>query len=236
MKGIIGKIGRGYKLLSLIKGGLIVSCQALEDEPLFSSFIMGRMALAAKEGGAKAIRAQGIDDIKEIKKVTNMPIIGLIKKLYSDSDIYITATMKEVKELVHSKCCEMIALDLTHRKRPNGENVKDLIKYIHDNNILVMADISTYEEGIDAERLGVDCVSTTLSGYTSYSRQEKGPDLDLVKRLSNDLKIPVIAEGRIHSPEDLKRAYQCGAYSAVVGGAITRPKEITERFVEEIMS
>lgn len=223
-------------MLSLIKGGLIVSCQALEDEPLFSSFIMGRMALAAKEGGAKAIRAQGIDDIKEIKKVTNMPIIGLIKKLYSDSDIYITATMKEVKELVHSKCCEMIALDLTHRKRPNGENVKDLIKYIHDNNILVMADISTYEEGIDAERLGVDCVSTTLSGYTSYSRQEKGPDLDLVKRLSNDLKIPVIAEGRIHSPEDLKRAYQCGAYSAVVGGAITRPKEITERFVEEIMS
>ncbi|MFR5266617.1 N-acetylmannosamine-6-phosphate 2-epimerase [Clostridium sp.] len=223
-------------MLSLIKGGLIVSCQALEDEPLFSSFIMGRMALAAKEGGAKAIRAQGINDIKEIKKVTNMPIIGLIKKLYSDSDIYITATMKEVKELVHSKCCEMIALDLTHRKRPNGENVKDLIKYIHDNNILVMADISTYEEGIDAERLGVDCVSTTLSGYTSYSRKEKGPDLDLVKRLSNDLKIPVIAEGRIHSPEDLKRAYKCGAYSAVVGGAITRPKEITERFVEEIMS
>lgn len=223
-------------MLSLIKGGLIVSCQALENEPLFSSFIMGRMALAAKEGGAKAIRAQGIDDIKEIKKVTNMPIIGLIKKFYSDSDIYITATMKEVKELVYSKCCEMIALDLTHRKRPNGENVKDLIKYIHDNNILVMADISTYEEGIDAERLGVDCVSTTLSGYTSYSRQEKGPDLDLVKRLSNDLKIPVIAEGRIHSPEDLKRAYQCGAYSAVVGGAITRPKEITERFVEEIMS
>lgn len=222
-------------MLGLIKGGLIVSCQALEDEPLFSSFIMGRMALAAKEGGAKAIRAQGIDDIIEIKKVTNMPIIGLIKKSYSDSDIYITATMKEVKALVDSKCCEMIALDLTHRKRPNDENVKDLIKYIHDNNILVMADISTYEEGIDAEKLGADCVSTTLSGYTSYSRQEKSPDLDLVKRLSNDLKIPVIAEGRIHSPSDLKRAYECGAYSAVVGGAITRPKEITERFVEEIM-
>lgn len=222
-------------MLGLIKGGLIVSCQALEDEPLFSSFIMGRMALAAKEGGAKAIRAQGIDDIIEIKKVTNMPIIGLIKKSYSDSDIYITATMKEVKALVDSKCCEMIALDLTHRKRPNDENVKDLIKYIHDNNILVMADISTYEEGIDAEKLGADCVSTTLSGYTSYSRQEKSPDLDLVKWLSNDLKIPVIAEGRIHSPSDLKRAYECGAYSAVVGGAITRPKEITERFVEEIM-
>lgn len=222
-------------MLDLIKGGLIVSCQALEDEPLFSSFIMGRMALAAKEGGAKAIRAQGIDDIIEIKKVTNMPIIGLIKKSYSDSDIYITATMKEVKALVDSKCCEMIALDLTHRKRPNDENVKDLIKYIHDNNILVMADISTYEEGIDAEKLGVDCVSTTLSGYTNYSRQEKSPDLDLVKRLSNELKIPVIAEGRIHSPSDLKRAYECGAYSAVVGGAITRPKEITERFVEEIM-
>lgn len=221
-------------MLDIIKGSLIVSCQALKEEPLFSSFIMGRMALAAKEGGAKAIRAQGIDDIIEIKKITNMPIIGLIKKSYRDSDIYITPTMNEVKALVDSKCCEMIALDVTNRKRPNEEDVKDLINYIHQNNILVMADISTYEEGIEAERLGVDCVSTTLSGYTSYSRQEKGPDLDLVKSLSNNLKIPVIAEGRIHSPYDLKKAYEYGAYSAVVGGAITRPKEITERFVEEI--
>lgn len=224
----------GDDLLDIIKGGLIVSCQALKEEPLFSSFIMGRMALAAKEGGARAIRAQGIEDIIEIKKVTNMPIIGLIKKSYSDSEIYITPTFKEVKALVESKCCEMIALDLTHRKRPNSENVKDLIKYIHQNNILVMADISTYEEGLEAQDLGVDCVSTTLSGYTSYSRQGKGPDLDLVKLLSNDLKIPVIAEGRIHSPSDLKKVYECGAYSAVVGGAITRPKEITERFIDEI--
>lgn len=222
-------------MLDIIKGGLVVSCQALEDEPLFSSFIMGRMALAAKQGGAKAIRAQGVSDIIEIKKVTELPIIGLIKRCYDKSEIYITATMREVKELVESKCCDMIALDLTNRKRPNGENVKDLIDYIKSNNILVMADISTYEEGIEAERLGASCISTTLSGYTNYSKQEKGPDLQLVKSLSEILKIPVIAEGRIHSPEDLRKAYEMGAYSVVVGGAITRPKEITERFVREII-
>lgn len=222
-------------MLDIIKGGLVVSCQALEDEPLFSSFIMGRMALAAKQGGAKAIRAQGVNDIREIKKISELPIIGLIKRCYDESEIYITATMREVKELVESKCCDMIALDLTNRKRPNGENVKDLIDYIKSNNILVMADISTYEEGIEAEKLGVSCISTTLSGYTNYSRQEKGPDLQLVESLSKILKIPVIAEGRIHSPEDLRKAYEKGAYSVVVGGAITRPKEITERFVREII-
>lgn len=221
-------------MLDIIKGSLVVSCQALEDEPLFSSFIMGRMALAAKQGGAKAIRAQSVNDIKEIKKVTGLPVIGIIKRNYKDSEIYITPTIKEVKELVDCKCCEMIALDLTNRIRPNNENVKDLIDYIKNNNILVMADISTYEEAVEAEKLGVDCVSTTLSGYTNYSRQESTPDLPLVKKLSENLKIPVIAEGRIHSPSDLKKAYEYGAYSVVVGGAITRPKEITERFIKEI--
>ena len=122
-------------MLDIIKGSLVVSCQALEDEPLFSSFIMGRMALAAKQGGTKAIRAQGVNDIKEIKKVTGLPVIGIIKRNYKDSEIYITPTIKEVKELVDCKCCEMIALDLTNRKRPNGENVKDLIDYIKNNNI-----------------------------------------------------------------------------------------------------
>lgn len=216
-----------------IRGKLIVSCQALEDEPLHSSFIMGRMAKAAKEGGAVAIRAQGVEDILEIKKVTSLPVIGLIKKVYSDSDIYITPTKDEIDNLLKTKC-EMIALDATNRVRPNNESLKELIKYIQSNGVLVMADISTYDEAVSAEKLGTDCVSTTLSGYTDYSKQGDGPDLELIKKLSNDLKIPVIGEGKINTPEELKKAFKAGAYSCVVGGAITRPQLITKKFVNVI--
>lgn len=218
-------------MLGNFKGKLIVSCQALEDEPLHSPFIMSKMALAAKEGGAVAIRAQGALDINAIKKEVNLPIIGLIKKNYSDSDIYITPTKSEIKSLIETGC-EIIALDMTKRTRPFNESIEDLIKLIKDNNRLVMADISTYEEGILAEKLGADCVSTTLSGYTSYSPQDIEPDFLLISRLSKDLKIPVIAEGRIHYPYQLKKAFENGAYCAVVGGAITRPQEITKRFVQ----
>lgn len=128
----------------------------------------------------------------------------------------------------------MIALDATERKRPNGESLKDLVDYIKSNGVLVMADISTYEEAVKAEELGVDCVSTTLSGYTKYSTQGDGPDLELIKRLSKDLKIPVIGEGKINTPEELRQAFECGAYSCVVGGAITRPQLITKKFVKSI--
>ena len=220
-------------MLNKVKGKLIVSCQALADEPLHSSFIMGRMAKAAKEGGAIAIRAQGIDDINEIKKVTNLPVIGIIKENYKDSDIYITPTKKEVDALL-STSYEMIALDATKRQRPNKESLKELIDYIHENKVLVMADISTYDEAIEAANLGADCVSTTLSGYTNYSRQEDGVDLELIENLSKDLNIPVIGEGKINTPEDLKMAFEKGAYSCVVGGAITRPQQITKRFTDEI--
>ena len=218
-------------MLDKIKGGLIISCQALENEPLHSSFIMGRMAKAAKEAGAVGIRAQGVEDIIEIKEVTKLPVIGIIKRDYKDSEVFITPTKKEVDELLKSKC-EMIALDCTNRVRPNNEDLGELIKYIKSYKVLVMGDISTYEEGVNAEKLGVDCVSTTLSGYTSYSPKIDFPDYDLMKKLSNDLKIPVIAEGKINTPEELKKAYEMGIYSAVVGSAITRPQIIGKKFVD----
>ncbi len=218
-------------MLEVVKGNLIVSCQALSDEPLHSSFIMGRMAIAAKQGGAVAIRAQSVDDINEIKKVTNLPIIGIIKRDYNDSEIYITPTMKEVDELLKTDC-EMIALDATNRKRPNDENVKDLVDAIHAKGRLAMADISTLEEGIEAEKLGFDCISTTLSGYTPYSKQSNGVDFELLEELVKVVKIPIICEGKINTPEELKKAFDLGAYSAVVGGAITRPQQITKRFTD----
>ena len=218
-------------MLNIIKDKLIVSCQALEDEPLHSSFIMGRMAKAAKEGGAVAIRAQGVSDINEIKNVTNLPVIGIIKREYRDSCIYITPTKKEVNELL-TTTCEMIAIDATNRIRPNNESLEEIIRYIKSNNRLVMADISTYEEAVLAQSYGVDCVSTTLVGYTDYSDNMEGPNYNLIKRLVEDLKIPVIAEGKINTPRDLENVLKLGVYSAVVGSAITRPQLITKKFSE----
>ena len=219
--------------LADVQGKLIVSCQALPDEPLHSSFIMGRMALAAKEGGAVAIRAQSSDDIREIQKVTGLPVIGLVKRNYEDSPIYITPTMAEVEDLLTTDC-EMIALDMTDRPRPQGEKLPDLLARIHEGGRLVLADISTYEEGMVAAKLGADAISTTLSGYTPYSPQLSGPDVELVMALSRDLDIPVFAEGRINEPADIQRVMAAGAYAPIVGSAITRPQLITARFAQAL--
>lgn len=220
-------------MLDQIKGKLVISCQALPGEPLHSPMIMGRMAIAAKNAGAAGIRAQGVEDIIEIKQVTGLPVIGIIKRNYPDSEVFITATKKEVQELLATDC-EMIALDATIRPRPNGELLQDLLDQIHAANRLAMADCSTVEEAKIAEEMGFDCVSTTLAGYTSYSTQTSGPDVELVKQLVKDCQIPVIAEGKIHTPEQLKEIMNLGVYSAVVGGAITRPQEIAQRFIAKL--
>ena len=167
-------------------------------------------------------------------KTVDLPIIGIVKKKYDDSDIYITPTHREIDELLETRS-EIIALDATCRKRPHGEKVEELVAYIHANKRLAMADCSTFEECLEAERIGFDIVSTTLCGYTPYSENIDGPNYDLIKKCVDELHVPVIAEGKIHYPEELKKVLkECHAYAAVVGGAITRPKEITERFVKEI--
>lgn len=220
-------------LLEQFKNKLIISCQALPDEPLHSPFIMGRMALAAKQVGAVAIRCQSVDDIVEIKKVTGLPVIGLIKQSYSDSEIYITPTKKEVQALIDCGC-EIIALDATLRDRPNGEKLEDLVKMIKDAGRLSLADISNDAEGINAEKIGFDAISTTLSGYTPYSPKLHGPDFGLVARLVDRLSIPVFAEGRINTPDDLRIAFEVGAYGAIVGSAITRPQVIGKWFIDAL--
>lgn len=222
------------EFFSKVKGKLIVSCQALEDEPLHGSDIMARMAVAAEQGGASGIRANGSEDIKAIKKVTNLPIIGLVKRDYEGSEVYITPTKKEIDELL-STGVDMIALDATLRKRPNEEKLYDLIVYIKQRGKLVLADISTVEEGLKALEYGADCVSTTLSGYTPYTKSDNsGPDIDLVEELSRLTSKPVIAEGRVNRPEEVSILLEKGAYTVIVGSAITRPQHITEKFVQAL--
>lgn len=224
-------------MLEKIKHRLVVSCQALDNEPLHSSFIMGKMALAAKEGGASGIRANSKEDIMAIKKEVTLPVIGIVKRDYDDSEVFITATKREIDELLESGC-EMIALDATMRNRPGGVTIEELVSYARSKNpaVQLMADISTVEDAIQAEKLGFDCVSTTLYGYTNETNGHKLYDEDFafLKSIVNEVSIPVIAEGNIMTPEMLKRAFELGVFSVVVGGAITRPQQITARFAEQL--
>ncbi|MFQ1743824.1 N-acetylmannosamine-6-phosphate 2-epimerase [Aeromonas veronii] len=226
-------------MLNQIKGKLIVSCQALEDEPLHSDFIMGKMALAAARGGASAIRANSVVDIKAIKQEVSLPVIGILKRDYPGSDVYITATMQEVDELM-AAAPEMIALDATFHQRPDGLTLAQMVEAIraHYPELLLMADIATVEEARHAEELGFDCIGTTLHGYTAETRGHKLYDNNFafLRSVLEAVNKPVIAEGNVNTPQMAARSLQLGAHAVVVGGAITRPQQITERFIDAIGS
>lgn len=214
---------------------LIVSCQALPDEPLHSDFIMARMAVAAKEGGASGIRANSVVDIAAIQKAVDLPIIGIIKRDYQDADVYITATMKEVDELMTVRP-DIIAIDATTSTRPNGESLKEFFQKAKEKypDQLWMADCSTIDEMLAADQLGFDFIGTTLVGYTKQSQGDKieSNDFEIIRKALNKLSHPLIAEGNIDTPDKVRRVLELGAYSVVVGSAITRPQLITKKFVE----
>ncbi|GAB3790514.1 N-acetylmannosamine-6-phosphate 2-epimerase [Virgibacillus kimchii] len=208
---------------------LIVSCQALEDEPLHSSYIMSKMALAAYEGGANGIRANTVADVQAIKKEVNLPIIGIIKQDYDDSEVRITPTIKEVQAL-YEEGVEIIAFDATDRVRPHHETLETFFHKVKENfpGQTFMADVSNVQEAIQAEKLGVDLVGTTLVGYTADTEGDQ--PLDSLEAILHAVDIPVIAEGNIDTPNKAKRALELGASAVVVGSAITRPQEITKKF------
>lgn len=224
-------------MLEQIKGKLVVSCQALDNEPLHSPFIMSRMALAAAQGGAAGIRANSVVDIEAIKAQVDLPIIGIIKRDYADSEVFITATLREVDELMTASP-EMIALDATQRPRPAGETLAALVTQIRERypQVLLMADIASVEDAAAAAELGFDCIGTTLYGYTAASTGHKLAENDcaFLRAVLNAVTQPVIAEGNVDTPELAARCLQLGAYAVVVGGAITRPQQIAARFAAAI--
>lgn len=222
-------------LLDDIHGGLIVSCQAQEPDSMYGSGLMTRMAMAAKQGGAIGIRANGAADIASIKEATGLPVIGIVKRHYGDSDVYITATMREVDEIAAAGA-DVIALDATNRLRPGGITSREFIMQVKARypDILVMADVSMLEEGVVASAAGADLIASTLSGYTPYSPQQTAPDFQLVESLASQLSVPVIMEGRVRYPDEARRCLELGCWAVVVGSAITRPQEITRSFVKSI--
>lgn len=225
------------EILESTKGSIIVSCQALPGEPMYCEemSLMPFMARAAQEAGSKCIRTSSIRDVVEIKKATGLPVIGLVKRVVEGYASYITPTMQEIDELVAADS-DIVALDCTRRVRGDGTTINEFIAQIKAKypDLLLMADISTFEEGINAQECGVNLVGTTLSGYTDYSPKVDGPDFALVERLAKELTIPVIAEGKVHYPDQAKKMLELGAHAVVVGGAITRPLEIAQRFYQAI--
>ena len=216
-----------------MKGKLVVSCQALPAEPLHSSFIMGRMARAAAEGGALGIRANTPEDIEEIKRNVDLPVIGIWKKDFEDSKVYITPTMEEIDALVRTKT-EIMALDATADRRPGGKGIDEFYAEIREKypDQLLMADCSTVEEALHADALGFDFIGTTLVGYTDQSKGNRieEDDFKIIREILAEAVHPIVAEGNINTPQKAKRVIELGCYCVVVGSIITRPQVITRGF------
>ncbi|TDD53795.1 N-acetylmannosamine-6-phosphate 2-epimerase [Nonomuraea terrae] len=217
----------GVEMLGLLRGGLVVSCQAYEGEPLHGPRFMTAMARSVVLGGAAGVRVNGPADVEAVRAAVPVPLIGLWKD--GDGDVYITPTAEHALTIARAGA-DIVALDATSRPRPDGLGLAETIARVHEAGALVMADVSTAAEGVAAAELGADCVSTTLSGYTPASPRLHGPDLELVAELAGKLDVPLFAEGRISTPAEAARALELGAHAVVVGGAITRPADITLRF------
>lgn len=216
-----------YPIVEKLKGGLIVSCQAHDGEPLHGPVLMAAMAYSAELGGASGIRANGVDDIALIRRTVRLPIIGILKERDQLGRVWITPTV-DAAEAIVAAGSDIVATHAT-REKPFGDRVEEIIDACHNRlNVPVMADCATLSDAIAAAEAGADIVATTLSD------SKNGPDFGLLERIVQSVTCPVIAEGGYWYPEQVVKALDCGAYAVVVGTAITRPREITRRYVEFI--
>lgn len=218
-------------LIDGLRGSLIVSCQAYPGEPLRDAESMRRMALAVVAGGARGVRAQGVEDLRAIRGAVEVALIGLWKD--GTSPVHITPTAAHALAVADAGA-DIVAMDATARQRPDRRPLDESINAVHRAGKLVMADVSTVDEGERAQHLGADLVGTTLSGYTDYTVRTDRPDLALVSELTALLEVPVVAEGRLHTPDDAAEAMRCGAHAAVVGTAITHPTTVTRWFIDAV--
>ena len=220
-------------VLQKIEGGLIVSCQAEDGSPFFQPESMARFASAAELGGAVGIRAKE-PDIRAIKDSCSLPVIGIDKVYLEGFEVYITPRFEDA-ERIAAAGADIIALDCTPRPRPDGVTMQELVRHIKEElDLPVMADIATLEEAVAAEKAGVDIVATTMSGYTAYSPPRDTPDFDLLEAVIRAVDVPVIAEGHILTLAEARACLALGAWAIVIGSAITRPIELTQRFAKAI--
>jgi len=220
------------KTIESWRGGLIVSCQAPANSPLNKPETIAAFAETAAVGGAVGVRIDAPENIRAVRKRVNVPVLGIYKMVFNSSDVYITPTFAAAREIVEAGA-DIIALDATRRARPGGETLETLVARVRaELKQPVMADVSLFDEGLyAAEMLGVDLISTTLSGYTAETKSLFEPDFELVERLAKKLTLPIVCEGRLRSTDDVRRAFDCGAFAVVVGGAITGIDSLVQKFV-----
>lgn len=219
-----------HEVIERLRGGLVVSCQALPDSPVYGPKFMAAFAACAERGGAVGVRVNGPADIRAVRRAVALPILGIIKERRADYPVYITPTLAAAKRIAAAGS-DIIAIDATHRARPQGWTPERLIAAIHDElGLPVVADVDSFEEGMAAAAAGADIVATTMAGYTPARPTTAGPDLELLAELSKALVQPVICEGRIQRPEHVAAAFQAGAFSVVVGNAITNPIVVTDLY------
>lgn len=222
------------EMIESLRGTLIVSCQAYPGEPMRNPETMAQIAAAAEIGGASAIRCQGLADISAIKGRVKIPIIGLWKE--GDHGVYITPTLR------HARACsiagaDIVAIDATSRPRPDGRTYAETVAALKEEDILVMADCGSFDDAQAAVDAGSDIISTTLAGYTPDRPKTHGPDLELLSQIAQAFPdVPLICEGRIHTPEHATQAMEAGAFAVVVGTAITHPTSITGWFKDAVTS
>ena len=222
-------------VLESLRGRLVVSCQAVAPSPLRRSDIIAALAESAVLGGAAAVRIDGPEDVAATRARVRVPIVGLFKQR-TGSPVYITPTFDAARAVALAGA-DVVAVQATRERDTHAEPLAPLIARIHEEcRVLVMADVSTRDEGVAAEAAGADVVATTMAGYTPHSRQIPGPDLQLVEELAALLSVPIVAEGRIQTPDDAAAARRAGAWAVVVGRAITMPEAITARFARAVES
>ncbi|MCW5979552.1 MAG: N-acetylmannosamine-6-phosphate 2-epimerase [Bryobacteraceae bacterium] len=227
-----------HAALESLRGGLVVSCQAEGDDPFNQPQYVALFARAAEMGGARGIRACGAANIRAIREATPLPIVGITKSQYPDGSVLITGDFGDVHEALEAGAA-IIALDATGRIRPNGMRGPEFVARVKaEVGVPLLADVSTFEEGMRALEAGADAVATTLSGYTPDTRGRAGgqPDWDLLRALAGATSLPVILEGGVWTPEEARRGLRLGAHAVVVGTAITRPRLVTRAFMERMGS
>ena len=218
-------------VLQAIRARLVVSCQAYPGEPMRDTDVMTAVARAVADGGAAAIRAQGLQDLRSIRAAVPLPLIGLVKR--GQDGVFITPTQADCIDVARTGA-DVVALDGTTRPRPDGRTLAECINAIHDHGSLAMADCGSLEDAAASIAAGADCIGTTLAGYTGARPVTVGPDFELLGQLLEMSSVPVLAEGRITTPDDAVRALTMGAHAVVVGSAITHPTSITRRFVSVV--
>ena len=214
------------------KGGLVVSCQATEGTPMNTPQFIAAQAMTVEQAGAKAIRAQGIENVALVVKSVKVPVIGLVKSFTSDSDVYITPTVKDVLALVEAGA-DIVAVDATQRSRLGGVTLEQFYAEVRKHtDVPLLADVDSLENAVNAEALGFDAIATTLNGYTDIPTTGL-PNIDLVLQIAKSIKVPLVAEGGFANPTHVRNAIENGAWAVCVGTAITNPYLLTKHFINE---